>query len=67
MDLELWHIISRDIQERRELLLSNMELGQYQQIEKYREAVGFLAGLRFIEDSVRTLNDRKLKHEEFND
>jgi len=55
LDVELWRIVSEKVQERKRDIMSHMEHGKYQDIIKYREDVGFLYGLKFVEDAVRDI------------
>lgn len=59
LDVELWEIVGRAIREKREDILIHMEMGKYQEISKYREDVGFLCGLKFVEDAVRDVYNPK--------
>lgn len=64
LDVELWRIVSSAIQEKEEDLMSYMRLGKHQDITKYREDVGFLNGLKFVQDTVRDIYQPKQEETE---
>ncbi len=62
-DTELWCLISEKIQKKREDIFHIMESGHYQDIEKYREDVGVLRGIKFVENVVVDIYKPKEKEE----
>ena len=53
LDVELWQIVGTQIRDKREDIAKYMAEGTYQDFTRYREDVGFLRGLKFVEDAVR--------------
>ncbi len=68
MESELWRSLSRDIAIERTRIIDAMAIGRYRgENDKYCEAVGYLAALQFIEDSVRNVQKRyQPQYEEIN-
>lgn len=62
-DTELWRIISEKIQEKEEDITYHMKSGKYNEINRYREDVGFLSGLKFVQDIVKDIYQPKEKEE----
>lgn len=58
-DTELWRLISEKVQEKRESTIHAMTSGYYPSMENYREAVGFLRGFEFIENTVKDIYQPK--------
>lgn len=63
LDVELWRMVSAAIQDKEEDLIYGMRLGKYQDITKYREDVGFLNGLKFVQDKVKDIYQPKESEE----
>lgn len=63
-DTELWRLISEKVSERRESIIHAMTAGHYPSIERYRQDVGFLAGLKFVEDVVKDIYQPKERDDE---
>ena len=60
-DTEFWRILSEEITTKRENIIHALMSGFYTDMAKYREDVGFLNGLKFVENTVTDIYNPKEK------
>ena len=55
---EIIRLLASDIDEEYQRIVSDMAIGKFREGDKYCEMVGYLAGIRFVEEKINSASSR---------